>query len=224
MKKVFLSLCMLMLAVGSVSAQSTMSDEQIIKFVMKEQKSGSSQQEIVTKLMQKGVTIDQIRQVRKKVERMQKNQGLGAVKDKELMTEDEEIDARLRKNNGKEKNSATEKLKDDKLVKNRDLKNRKLNKYGKNKRLVKEDEYDMKAELDDVLPDSLDIYDKQVIKKYLKDKEREEGKEGNKIFGHDIFNNEDLTFERRGAAATAKLFVIGDGAVPMFAARELKLR
>ena len=120
MKKVFLSLLMLMLAVGSISAQSSMTDEQIIKFVMKEQKSGSSQQEIVTKLMQKGVTIDQIRQVRKKVERMQKNQGLGAVKDKELMTEDEEIDARLRRNNGKEKNSSTEKLKDDKLAKQRD--------------------------------------------------------------------------------------------------------
>ena len=38
MKKIFLSLMMLMLAVGSVSAQSSMTDEQIIKFVMKEQK------------------------------------------------------------------------------------------------------------------------------------------------------------------------------------------
>ena len=211
MKKVFLSLLMLMLAVGSISAQSSMTDEQIIKFVMKEQKSGSSQQEIVTKLMQKGVTIDQIRQVRKKVERMQKNQGLGAVKDKELMTEDEEIDARLRKNNSKEKNSSTEKLKDDRLVKNRDLKNKKLQKYGKNKRLVKEDEYDMKAELDDVLPDSLDIYDRQVIKNYLKDKEKEEGKEGNKIFGHDIFNNEDLTFEPNMNIATPENYVLGAG-------------
>ena len=210
MKKIVLFMCTLMLAVGSVSAQSSMTDEQIIKFVTKEQKSGSSQQEIVTKLMQKGVTIDQIRQVRKKVERMQKNQGLGTVKDKGL-TEDEEIDARLRRNNSKEKNSSTEKLKDDRLAKNRDLKNQKLNKYGKNKRLLKEDEYDIKAELDDFLPDSLDIYDRQVIKNYLKDKEKEEGKEGNKIFGHDIFNNEDLTFEPNMNIATPDNYVLGAG-------------
>jgi len=210
MKKIFLFMCTLMLAVGSVSAQSSMTDEQIIKFVTKEQKAGSSQQEIVTKLMQKGVTIDQIRQVRKKVERMQKNQGLGTVKDKGL-TEDEEIDARLRRNNSKEKNSSTEKLKDDRLAKNRDLKNKKLQKYGKNKRLLKEDEYDIKAELDDFLPDSLDIYDRQVIKNYLRDKEKEEGKEGNKIFGHDIFNNEDLTFEPNMNIATPDNYVLGAG-------------
>ena len=32
MKKVFLSICLLMLAVGSVSAQSSMTEEQIIMF------------------------------------------------------------------------------------------------------------------------------------------------------------------------------------------------
>jgi protein involved in polysaccharide export with SLBB domain len=203
---------MLMLALGSINAQSSMSDDQIIKFVMKEQKAGSSQQEIVTKLIQKGVTIDQIRQVHKKAERMQKNQGLGTVQDK-TMTDDELIDERLRRNNGKEKNSATEKLKDDKLVKQRDKQKQKLNKYGKNKRYIEEDAADMKAELDDFLPDSLDIYDRQVIQRYLKDKEKAEGKDGKKIFGHDIFNNEDLTFEPNMNIATPENYVLGAGDV-----------
>lgn len=210
MKKVFLSICLLMLAVGSVSAQSSMTEEQIIKFVMKEQQSGFSQQEIVTKLMQKGVTIDQIRQARKKYERMQKNQGLGTVADKS-MTEDEQIDARLRRNNAKEKNSSTEKLKDDRLAKQRDQQKDKLKKYGKNKRYIQEDADDIKAELDDFLPDSLDIYDRQVIKNYLKDKERQEGKDRKKIFGHDIFNNEDLTFEPNMNIATPDNYVLGPG-------------
>ena len=211
MKKIFLSLCMLTLALSNASAQSTMTDEQILKFVMKEQKSGFSQQEIVTKLMQKGVTIDQIRHARKKYERMQKNQGLGLFKDKS-MTEDEQITARLRTNKSKENNSATEKLKDDKLAKELELKNSKLSKYGKNKRLLeKEDADDIKSELDDFLPDSLDIYDRQVIKNYLKDKEKEEGKEGNKIFGHDIFNNEYLTFEPNMNIATPDNYVLGPG-------------
>ena len=210
MKKVFLSICLLMLALGSVSAQSSMTEEQIIKFVMKEQQSGFSQQEIVTKLMQKGVTIDQIRQARKKFERMQKNQGLGAVSDKS-MTEDEQIDARLRRNNAKEKNSSTEKLKDDRLAKQRDQQKDKLKKYGKNKRYIQEDADDIKAELDDFLPDSLDIYDRQVIKNYLKDKERQEGKDKKKIFGHDIFNNEDLTFEPNMNIATPENYILGPG-------------
>ena len=210
MKKVFLSICLLMLALGSVSAQSSMTEEQIIKFVMKEQQSGFSQQEIVTKLIQKGVTIDQIRQARKKFERMQKNQGLGAVTDKS-MTEDEQIDARLRRNNSKEKNSSTEKLKDDRLAKQRDQQKDKLKKYGKNKRYIQEDADDIKAELDDFLPDSLDIYDRQVIKNYLKDKERQEGKDKKKIFGHDIFNNEDLTFEPNMNIATPDNYVLGPG-------------
>ena len=210
MKKVFLSICLLMLAVGSVSAQSSMTEEQIIKFVMKEQQSGFSQQEIVTKLMQKGVTIDQIRQARKKYERMQKNQGLGTVADKS-MTENEQIDARLRRNNAKEKNSSTEKLKDDRLAKQRDQQKDKLKKYGKNKRYIQEDADDIKAELDDFLPDSLDIYDRQVIKNYLKDKERQEGKDRKKIFGHDIFNNEDLTFEPNMNIATPENYVLGPG-------------
>ena len=210
MKKVFLSICLLMLAVGSVSAQSSMTEEQIIKFVMKEQQSGFSQQEIVTKLVQKGVTIDQIRQARKKYERMQKNQGLGTVADKS-MTEDEQIDARLRRNNAKEKNSSTEKLKDDRLAKQRDQQKDKLKKYGKNKRYIQEDADDIKAELDDFLPDSLDIYDRQVIKNYLKDKERQEGKDRKKIFGHDIFNNEDLTFEPNMNIATPDNYVLGPG-------------
>lgn len=210
MKKVFLSICLLMLAVGSVSAQSSMTEEQIIKFVMKEQQSGFSQQEIVTKLMQKGVTIDQIRQARKKFERMQKNQGLGTVADKS-MTENEQIDARLRRNNAKEKNSSTEKLKDDRLAKQRDQQKDKMKKYGKNKRYIQEDADDIKAELDDFLPDSLDIYDRQVIKNYLKDKERQEGKDKKKIFGHDIFNNEDLTFEPNMNIATPDNYVLGPG-------------
>ena len=210
MKKVFLSICLLMLAVGSVSAQSSMTEEQIIKFVMKEQQSGFSQQEIVTKLVQKGVTIDQIRQARKKYERMQKNQGLGTVADKS-MTEDELIDARLRRNNAKEKNSSTEKLKDDRLAKQRDQQKDKLKKYGKNKRYIQEDADDIKAELDDFLPDSLDIYDRQVIKNYLKDKERQEGKDKKKIFGHDIFNNEDLTFEPNMNIATPENYILGPG-------------
>ena len=207
MKKILLTALLAIFSLGNIYAQSTMTDDQVIKFVIKEQQAGSSQQQIVTKLVQRGVNIEQIRRVRKKYERMQKNEGLGTVRDKS-MTEEEQIDARLRRNNAKDKSelSTTEKLKDDRLTSIRNSQKEKLN-----KRYIQEDEKDIKDELDDFLPDSLDIYDRQVIKNYLKQKEIEEGKNGKKIFGRDIFNKEDLSFEPAMNIPTPDNYILGAG-------------
>ena len=56
------------------SAQ-TMSDSQVIDFVKKEQAKGTNQQSIVTKLLQKGVTTDQLRRIRRKYEAEQSQMG-----------------------------------------------------------------------------------------------------------------------------------------------------
>lgn len=209
MKKFLLTVLLAIFTIGNTYAQSTMSDDQVIKFIMKEHQAGSSQQQIVTKLVQKGVDIDQIRRVRKKYERMQKNDGMGTVADKSL-TEDEQIDARLRRNNAKDKSelTTTEKLKDEKLSTKRKATK---DKYSKSKRYISEDEQEMKTELDDFLPDSLDLYDRMVIKNYLKQKELEEGKSEKKVFGRDIFNNEELTFEPAMNIATPDNYVLGAG-------------
>jgi transcriptional accessory protein Tex/SPT6 len=67
---------------GSIMAQSSsMTDDQVMRYVAKEHQAGTSQSQIVIKLMQQGVDISQIRRVRKEYERMQKNQGLGTVDD-----------------------------------------------------------------------------------------------------------------------------------------------
>ena len=62
MKKIF---CLLLLSTMPmlVSAQG-MSDQQVIQFVASETKAGTSQGQIVTKLIQRGVKIDQIRRLR----------------------------------------------------------------------------------------------------------------------------------------------------------------
>ena len=64
----------------SAFAQSTMTDDQVMQFVVKEHETGSSQSQIVTKLMQRGVDIQQIRRVRSKYEREMKQDGLGVSK------------------------------------------------------------------------------------------------------------------------------------------------
>lgn len=63
------------IVVSPVYAQS-MSDNQVIEYVKKEQEKGTSQQQIVTNLMKRGVTTDQLRRIRKKY--MAEQQTLGA--------------------------------------------------------------------------------------------------------------------------------------------------
>ena len=79
MKKQIIFILFALLASVSMMAQSSMTDDQVIKFVIKEHEDGTSQQQIVTKLMQRGVDITQIRRVRKKFERMSKDQALGVL-------------------------------------------------------------------------------------------------------------------------------------------------
>ena len=74
-----------------------------MQFVIKEHNAGSSQQQIVTKLMQRGVDIQQIRRVKAKYERQIKQSGLGNVADKAVG----DAETRMRQNNGKTKDSNT---------------------------------------------------------------------------------------------------------------------
>ena len=53
-----------------------MSDQQVVQFMQREAKAGTSQAQIVTKLMQRGVKIDQIRRLRKQYEKQISSHGL----------------------------------------------------------------------------------------------------------------------------------------------------
>ena len=61
LKRCFLFLGMLLC---STMALAQMSDDQVLQFIASETKAGASQSQIVTKLMQRGVNIDQIRRLR----------------------------------------------------------------------------------------------------------------------------------------------------------------
>ena len=60
-------LSFLMLLCVSAISFAQMSDSQIIQFMQKEQKAGTAQSQIVTKLMQKGVKVEQVQRLRKKM-------------------------------------------------------------------------------------------------------------------------------------------------------------
>ena len=76
MKKYAILALLLALSVNTVHAQSTMTDDQVMRYVVKEHEQGTSNAQIVTKLMQQGVDISQIRRVRNKYERQMKQGGI----------------------------------------------------------------------------------------------------------------------------------------------------
>ena len=80
MKKFLLATAMCLVTTLSIHAQ--MSDQQIIEFIAREQKAGSNQSQIVTKLMQKGVKIEQIRRLRNQYAKQLNKAGKSAQADR----------------------------------------------------------------------------------------------------------------------------------------------
>ncbi len=96
MKKYLMFLLML-LSVTVANAQ--MSDSQIMNLIKQETAAGTSQAQIVTKLMQRGVKIEQIRRLRQQYDKQIKAKGLTGQADAAVGA----ADARMRQNNsGKE--------------------------------------------------------------------------------------------------------------------------
>jgi len=197
MKKYIILFLFALLLPCYATAQSSMTDEQILKFVMKENAEGTSQAQIVTKLMQKGVTIEQIRRVKDKYERQAKNKGLGTVSSKDS----EEDYGRQRKNNGKKGSSKND---DDEESPQYRIKDTREKKKSKSKEVVydetNEDWLMMQDELNTFIPDTTAMLEKLLAEKRKK-----------KVFGRDIFNNKDLTFEPNMNIATPQNYILGPG-------------
>ena len=72
MKRILLIALVTLISFNGAIAQS-MSDSQIISFIQKEQKKGTSQAQIVTKLMQKGVSVTRLQKLRRTYQNMGKS-------------------------------------------------------------------------------------------------------------------------------------------------------
>lgn len=80
-----------------------MSDTQVAEFIKKELSAGTSQSQVVTKLVQKGVTVEQIRRVRAEYGKQLRSRGLSGNAD----AAEQELGARLRSNNSEAKQNLT---------------------------------------------------------------------------------------------------------------------
>ena len=194
MKKLLIYLMFLMLLPVAGMAQS-MNDDQVMSYIAKEHTAGKDNAQIVTQLMQRGVNIQQIRRVRDKYQKqMSQNtsHSYGSAGDPTGSS-------RMRTNNGKKRTSGNESAGS----------NSDLSAYS-NYRISndrdssdKEDEaLEYRDELGKIIPDTAAI-----VKQYYDNKKTK----AHKVFGRDIFNNKELSFEPNMNIATPQNYRLGPG-------------
>ena len=111
MKKHIILVLALVLSSGPLFAQSShMTDDQVMSFVVKEHERGTANSQIVTKLMQKGVDISQIRRVRNKYQKMSQQNELYST-----TAAGNAGNKRMRTNNGKHREDYQERTKRSRL-------------------------------------------------------------------------------------------------------------
>jgi len=155
--------------VTTVGWAQSMTENQIIQFVMSEQEKGTSQQQIVSKLLQKGVTVDQLRKARRKYQQQQEQPG-AVLQNGDAANQDVSNDEyRMRISRNPVNDSKMTSVERKQAIGN---------------------------EIVGFFPDSLDM---------------EAAKERNKVFGRNIFNNENLTFQPNMNMATPANYRLGAG-------------
>ncbi len=197
-KLIIFSLMLFMVSSVAMAQSSSMTDDQVMQFVVKEHNSGTSNAQIVTKLMQRGVDISQIRRVRTRYEKEAKQGGLASATGKVSSNS-----SRLRTNNGKtrddygkEADKEASNYSNYRIMGQRDLS------YKHTYDNQDEEYVDMQNEMYGIYPDSTQLL------RHLLAEQRYNRK---KVFGRDIFNNKELSFEPNMNIATPQNYRLGPG-------------
>ncbi len=176
MKKLIIIAIIFLTGMAQAMAQTSMTDDQVMQFILTEHNAGTSQAQILSKLMKKGVDINQVRRVRQKYEKQIKTQGAGAIAD-EAVTKADKV---MRTNNAQAKQE-------------RNIKNMGQTSDLPNSTDMPQDEGLLP------IPDTQHPVMEEALYK------------GKKVFGRDIFNNTELTFEPAMNIATPQNYVVGPG-------------
>lgn len=198
MKKLIIFIFIVALCPVGMRAQSSMTDSQVAEMVQHEMEKGTSDKQIVVKLIQSGVDINQIRRVQRKYQRQAKQAGLG-------MAKADEGDSRMRTNNGKKRDELRQRTHEENIEREANTTQR-IQGINKWQNEYNEDDQDfmlMQAELGNMTHQDSIVWLNQLLEQQEKGKKR--------VFGRDIFNNKDLTFEPSMNIATPQSYVLGPG-------------
>lgn len=203
MRRIFLVTLLSLLALTDILAQSSMTDDQVMQYIIKEHSAGTSQAQIVTKLMQKGVDISQIRRIRNKYQKEINNKGASATADAAV----NETDKMMRKgtNTKRERTTLTTEEKQEMATTQRrqPTKKKKASTVATDKTATQyfsERKNELTEEdVDFAFDDNEESdYEEQLFN-------------GKRVFGRDIFNKDNLTFEPAMNIATPQNYVLGPG-------------
>ena len=197
----FLSMCLY--------AQSGMTDNQVMEYITREHARGTSQSQIVTHLMQNGVDISQIRRVRKLYESINNKTSESVSGSRNKPT------SRQRRTAGM--NSAKNRSQEDIADESRDIYNdeRRTQDEFSNMRIKSARTYDntydaynpddvaMQDELNSWAPADTAAMYRQLVARLQQDKK--------KIYGHDLFSKQNLTFEPNENVAMPRNYRLGPG-------------
>lgn len=203
MKKFILTALFCITGITITWAQSSMTDDQVMQYIIKEHSAGTSQAQIVTKLMQKGVDISQIRRIRNKYQKEINDKGASATADAAV----NETDKMMRKgtNTKRERTTQTTEEKQEMTTTQRrqPTKKKKASTVATDKAATqyfseRKDEL-TEEDVDFVFEDNEESdYEEQLFN-------------GKRVFGRDIFNKDNLTFEPAMNIATPQNYVLGPG-------------
>ncbi len=224
MKRYLFVFITVMYALG-MQAQSSgnMSDSEVMDYIVSEHNKGTSQSQIVTKLMQRGVSINQIRSVRNMYEKMQTGAGVNAKGQLGVTTTATGNRTRM---NSMEELNARQNVKDraldpiaehtrtataqEKLMMNKySTEQLRMYRQGGHTYNSYDEEYlAMYDEMNDWLPQDTAVMYRQLLRKLQKEAAEKNRK---KVFGRDLFSFTDLTFEPELNIATPQSYVLGPG-------------
>ncbi len=186
MRRIALLLVFSLLTFGTRAYAQSMTDNQLVQYILQEKEKGTDQQVIIRNLVQRGVTVEQLRRVRKKVEAEQKQLGATDLTGKN----EKKTDSRLRTR--REVDRDERQKQQGFMVRSK----REEDEWRYKDRTKQMEEIEEESDYFDL--DSLDYYAQQVPK-------------DQQVFGRNIFNQKYLSFEPNLNMATPANYRLGAG-------------
>ena len=203
MKKFILTALFCITGITITWAQSSMTDDQVMQYIIKEHSAGTSQAQIVTKLMQKGVDISQIRRIRNKYQKEINDKGASATADAAV----NETDKMMRKGTNTKRERPTQTTEEKQEMTTTQRRQPTKKKKASTVAADKPSTQYFSERKDELTEEDVDFV--------FEDNEESDYEEqlfnGKRVFGRDIFNKDNLTFEPAMNIATPQNYVLGPG-------------
>lgn len=209
MKRFILVFTILIAVASNAIAQTTMSDNQIIEFAKKEKAAGTDNKQIVVKLVQRGVSVQRLQQLRDKIQEEQEEDEPEGITTTDRSRKDN-TNYSTRKSMQSKRSAKESASRTTSRLKNKKTQSKKTEKT--NVKSDKKQSYAIKPDVkekDEKQKEELPTEEDELIDILTFEEEEEE--EEIQIFGHDIFNNESVSFEPNMNMATPDNYRLGAG-------------